>query len=201
MKIIHSLLILTALSMIGCAHQARHFDAPNSSAMRGSNARLGAAVVSAKAAAQSASEQTAQQKAQIATVAPKLATLFRVAPPELRPVIANIQADVAEMQDRQSAIEQHQTELLKQLEEAETARVQHDTDQAKYIADAAKITDQLNASEAAWAKDAKALQYYRVHWFIGWIVLLGGVAACCLLAFLKFTGRVAITSAQIASKL
>lgn len=55
-----------------------------------------------------------------------------------------------------------------------------------------QMTEALN-------KANKALNWYRWHWWGSWIVLGLGVLACGVLAFLKFTGRLAIAGAKIAS--
>jgi hypothetical protein len=45
----------------------------------------------------------------------------------------------------------------------------------------------------------KALWWYRLHWWGAWIMLGLGVLACAVFAFLKFSGRVAITGAKVAA--
>jgi hypothetical protein len=47
----------------------------------------------------------------------------------------------------------------------------------------------------------KALWWYRLHWWGAWIMLGLGIAACGLLAFLKFTGRLSLSAAKVAAKL
>ncbi len=63
-----------------------------------------------------------------------------------------------------------------------------------------KQTDKLNATQDKLDKTAKALWWYRLHWWGAWIVFGLGVVACILLAFLKFTGRLAIAAAPIVAK-
>jgi hypothetical protein len=54
----------------------------------------------------------------------------------------------------------------------------------------AKVTAQLNKSNAA-------LNWYRLHWWGSWIMLGLGVLACLVVAFLKFTGRLAIAGSKL----
>jgi hypothetical protein len=58
----------------------------------------------------------------------------------------------------------------------------------------ATVTAQLNKAE-------KSLWWYRLHWWGAWIALGTGVIAICIVAFLKFTGRLSLSAAQIAAKL
>lgn len=61
-------------------------------------------------------------------------------------------------------------------------------------------TDKLNSTQDKLDKAAKALWWYRVHFFLGWIILGTGIAACIFFAFLKLTGRLAILGTAIAAK-
>jgi hypothetical protein len=58
----------------------------------------------------------------------------------------------------------------------------------------ATVTAQLNTAE-------KSLWWYRLHWWGAWIALGTGVLACGILAFLKFTGRISLSAAQVAAKI
>ncbi len=61
-------------------------------------------------------------------------------------------------------------------------------------------TDKLNSTQDKLDKAAKALWWYRLHWWAGWMVFGLGIAACIIFAFLKFTGRLAIAAAPIVAK-
>lgn len=61
-----------------------------------------------------------------------------------------------------------------------TQLIDHDT----------KTTIALNKANAA-------LNWYRWHWWGAWIALGAGVLACLVVAFLKFTGRLAIAGAKL----
>lgn len=54
----------------------------------------------------------------------------------------------------------------------------------------AATTEKLNKSNTA-------LNWYRLHWWGSWIALGFGVLACLVVAFLKFTGRLAIAGAKL----
>lgn len=46
----------------------------------------------------------------------------------------------------------------------------------------------------------KKLNWYRLHFFLGWIIFGTGVIACIVLVFLKLTGRLSLVAASVASK-
>jgi hypothetical protein len=52
-----------------------------------------------------------------------------------------------------------------------------------------QMTNDYNAAN-------KKLWWYRWHWWGAWLVFALGVIACGVLAFLKFTGRLAITAGK-----
>lgn len=54
----------------------------------------------------------------------------------------------------------------------------------------AKVTAQLNKADTA-------LNWYRLHWWGSWIMLGLGVLACLVVAFLKFTGRLAMAGSKL----
>jgi hypothetical protein len=61
-------------------------------------------------------------------------------------------------------------------------------------------TDKLNSTQDKLDKTAKTLWWYRLHFFLGWIILATGILACLVVAFLKFTGRLAIAAAPVVAK-
>lgn len=58
-------------------------------------------------------------------------------------------------------------------------------------------TDKLNSTQDKLTKAEKALWWYRLRWWGAWVVFGLGIVACGLLAFLKFTGRLAAVAAKI----
>jgi hypothetical protein len=62
-------------------------------------------------------------------------------------------------------------------------------------------TDKLNSTQDKLDKAAKALWWYRLHWWGAWVMLGLGILACGIFAFLKFTGRLSIIGAQVAAKI
>ena len=202
-----TILLIAALLMGGCAHQARHISPPDNSAVIGSAQHLSAAVAKAKTtaiAAQTAvagvKEVSSKEGAVIQRDAVKLTALLRAAPPELREAITAVQNDNTELmamhEDLQARIAEAarlQTAHAVQLgEEIPKAQAELAKANESYFSSVNALTDRANASETGWAKDAKALAWYRFHWFIGIIVLVAGCALCALVAFLKFTTKTAI---------
>lgn len=207
--------LAAAFACAGCAHTARHYSAPDSVAMVKSGRQLSAAVKAARANAEAATasvkaagKQSAAQSETLTTTAQKLADLFRLSPPELRPLVAEVQSQVAALESGQ---EQEDEELAAandqlyqenaQLSAATAADAQHLAEQTKYIAEANAITARANTAEAGWAADSQKLAWYRLHWWGAWIALGTGLLAIAAFAFLKFTGRLAISGAAIAAKL
>jgi hypothetical protein len=60
-----------------------------------------------------------------------------------------------------------------------------------------KLTDNFNALQASYDAQNKKLWWYRVRFWGAWAVFGLGVLACGFLAFLKFTGRLAIAGAKV----
>ncbi len=58
-------------------------------------------------------------------------------------------------------------------------------------------TDKLNSTQDKLDKAAKALWWYRLHWWGAWVMLGLGILACGVFAFLKFTGRLSVIAAKI----
>jgi hypothetical protein len=178
-------LAITLLS--GCAHIAKHYSAPDFAPVEVSETRLAVAVTKAQGSAQ-------QEGTEIDTISGQADTLFKAAPPELRPQIAAMQADLVNLKAAN-------VQLRDQVGEALAAKDEMSARLTAVEAESAKVTGEANAAEQAWAKDSQQLTWMKVHWFIGVIVLIGGLALCALVAFLKFTGRLATAGAAVASKL
>lgn len=62
-------------------------------------------------------------------------------------------------------------------------------------------TNKLNTTQDKLDKAAKALWWYRLHWWGAWIMLILGIIACLLFAWAKATGRLALFGATVASKI
>lgn len=62
-------------------------------------------------------------------------------------------------------------------------------------------TRDFNATIEKLSAASKKLWWYRIHFFLGWVLLITGIAACGFFAFLKFTGRLAVLGTAVAAKL
>jgi chromosome segregation ATPase len=199
------------LFLAGCAHQAVHYSAPDSSKLRASSGKLAEKVTAAKATAARASAaisaaklSTDRESARIAEIAPRVENLLRVSPVELRPEIEALKGEVEDLKTDHEETVSHvdaavaeQKTLGAQLEEANAAKNEVAQYGPEYFAKVDKLTDELNAAEVARAKDSKALLWYRLHWWAAWIVAGLGVVVCVVLAFLKATGRLALSIPRI----
>jgi hypothetical protein len=100
----------------------------------------------------------------------------------------------AKQRDELASVASSQTAALN----ASTSAIGQLASYAKQVTDLAShdatVTAQLNKAE-------KSLWWYRLHWWGAWIMLGLGVLACLVLAFLKFTGRLAILGTAVASKI
>jgi hypothetical protein len=137
-------------------------------------------------------------------VLPKIDALPLTSPVEMKLAVASIQEDMRGLREllddasgENKTARASLTAAGQKLEEATAERNETQAAAAAYIEATAKITANANASEVARAKDSKALLWYRLHWWLGWIVLIGGVLACITVAFLKFTGRLAAVAARV----
>lgn len=208
MKALLTILLLTLLA--GCAGRPKHYAPPDASAVIASSRRLATAVDSATRSAERAAvavesaKAIAQRESALGAEAQtKLATLLRVTPPELQPLVDEIKAKVDELSVEhenmiariEDAGREHAT-LRQQLHEAQAAKAQFASDAERYLASAQKLADDASRENARALKAEKALSWYRWRWWGSWIVLGLGVVACGIVGFLKFTGRLAIGASR-----
>jgi len=205
-KLATVLLAVAAIALSGCATRAKHFAEIDSTAVEASRTAAEKSIADAtsahnrsKAAVEKVANEHAQSVQITGTITSKLDALFRVSPPELRDAIMNIKADVlaqTALQKRMSDdLGAAQIQLANEgdaLKVATANQIQLRADLTSYKAKADSQTDQLNATESARAETAKTLLWYRLHFWMGIIILVTGVALCGVLAFLKFTGRLAL---------
>lgn len=62
-------------------------------------------------------------------------------------------------------------------------------------------TRDFNTLKDKYASQSKKLSWYRWHWWGSWIVFGLGILAVGFLAFLKFTGRLAVFGTAVAAKI
>jgi hypothetical protein len=205
-------IIIVAFILVGCAHQAAHYNVPDASKLaaasqklvqkvteaRATNARASAAVSAAKASSDREGQQLAEQ------IVPKVNELLRISPVDLRPEVQALQNEVTGLQaahqetaDHIAAGQREQSTLTAQLEEANAAKNELARYSPEYLAAVDKLAERANAAEAGWSKDSKSLAWYRLHWWTAWIVAGLGVVVCVVLAFLKATGRLALSIPRI----
>lgn len=193
--------VLCALLLGACATPPRKYQPPDATKMNASRQRLGQAVEKSRATAGKAKSQVVEAQKISVTVNEKLMALKKKAPKELVPLIEEIEAGQKEEDGKLTEAIGTQTVLESQLTEADAAKVQHEKDDGEYQGKAQLLADNATKENQSAVSAEKKLSWYRWHWFGSWIVLGLGVLACGVFAFLKFTGRLAFSGAQIASKL
>jgi len=205
-KLATVLFAITTIALSGCSTRAKHFAEIDSSAVEASRTAAEKAVADAtgahnrsKAAVEKVAVEHAQSVQITGTITAKLAALFRISPPELRDAITSIKSDVLaqtalqnRMSDDLGAAQIQLTNEGDALKVATANQLQLRADLASYKTKADSQTDQLNATESARAETAKTLLWYQLHFWMGIVILVAGVALCGVLAFLKFTGRIAL---------
>lgn len=115
--------------------------------------------------------------------------------------IDHIQRIAREQQDNLELEKKEHLKADKALEMVSSSLADATTANLKLQVDIKKQTDKLNETQDKLDKTAKALWWYRLHWWGAWVMLGLGVLACAVFAFLKFTGRLAIVGAAVASKI
>jgi len=207
------LALTAAVCVAGCAHQAKHFNAPDSTKVTESAQKLATKVTQARATASraktavdAAATSSDRETAIIHEIAPRLDRLLRVSPVDLRPEIDAVKGQVTALEAAHgetvthvAAAKTEHTALAVQLTEATAAKEELSKYGPEYVAEVESATEERNKDQIKWAADSKALMWYRLHWWGAWIVAGLGVAACGFLAFLKFTGRLgaALTRAAV----
>lgn len=208
-------LILLALALCaGCATRSKKFDAPDSSKLIASSRRLNQAVADSEASAKEANDSLSKAQSSsddegkaIATIEPKLDNLFKVAPVDLRPEIASIQSDVSDLHTQHAMTvahlqetQSHHAELAVHLQEADVAKADVQKFAPAYFDSVNKLAKQATELSATVASQANTISWYRWHWWGSWIALGAGIIACGFLAFLKFTGKLALVAGEVAAK-
>lgn len=115
--------------------------------------------------------------------------------------IDHIQRIARDQQDNLELEKQQHLKADKALEMVSSSLADATSANLKLQVDIKKQTDKLNETQDKLDKTAKALSWYRWHWYGSWIVFGIGVLVCLAFAFLKFTGRLAIVGAAVASKI
>lgn len=95
-------------------------------------------------------------------------------------------------------------DLQKNLEAEKSAHHSTDIELANAKAENAglqkridKQTDDFNDTKDKYASAVKKLWWYRIHWFLGWIVFIVGILAGVAIWILKITGKLAIVAGKL----
>ena len=206
--------VAASLSLAGCAHQAGVYSAPDHTALIAAKTKLYRAVTDARIAQLkvasgigTAKKKHAAAVATVAKIAPEVKELEAKVPEELKPQVQAVSADVENLKTQNAdtaavlgAVSLDETTLSQRLDEADAAKAEVDKLAGDYLAKVDALTEKLNTAEEAWAKDSKEIVKLRTDSFLFKIMSGMGVLAVALLAFLWFTGKIALKGAAVAAK-
>ncbi|MGA3171405.1 MAG: hypothetical protein ABSE62_10360 [Chthoniobacteraceae bacterium] len=179
----------------GCASSRRVQFSPPSTAM------VQASVTSAQESVTEAGQEATATGDALTRAQAHADDLFRAAPPDLRPLVIALQADLKDAQTHNAAVTAQLATTQGHLADAtdQVTTLQGKVDLQTSALNQA--TNDKNAALTKLAKDDKALSWYRWHWWGSWIVFALGVIAAGIFAFLKFSGRLALAVAPVAAKI
>jgi chromosome segregation ATPase len=204
--VIRLLPVFCAALLLGACATTYH--APSNTKLEASTKRLSNAVTKATNTAdrarthvESAQKAADKEATSSASVLTQLDDLLKVLPPDLKAkgdalkaAVVEDQGAIGEIVTNVNGAQTDHVQLTKDLAEATAAKQQVEVDKQEYYANADTLAAQAT-------KDSKALAWYRLHWYLGFIVLGAGVIICALVGFLKFTGRLSLSAAKVAAKL
>ena len=190
-----SIALLSALALCagGCATRAKQYSAPDPGKLNTSTARVAKAVNEAHDAARAAKTNVDEAIGRQKEIETEISAIADV-PPTLRQKINDQDKTLGEASVHQQALEEH-------LTEADIAKADAQNAKDEYFAASKTLADDATNERNKRIADEKALSWYRWHWWGSWIVLGLGVVACGLIAFLKFTGKLALAGAAISAKI
>lgn len=206
------MLIGASLLLSGCGTKKQTYSAPDPAEVREKTRQVKEGIRLSRFDVAEARKQieAAQKKADsITSVSVSLLTkvddLARIAPVELQKPIEAIRLDVQELQTNDAALAEILVDAWKKndaaekhLAETDAREVELEQKQKDYYDRAWKLADTTTALNARLVDVEKKLSWYRWHWWGSWIALGVGVIASGVVAFLKFTGRLAITASKVA---
>lgn len=188
--------VVSAALLCSCASTPRHYQPPDPSRLKASTARVSKAVDDAHLNAKKAQAGVSDLVNRQNEIKAEISKLKDV-PPTLLQKIKEQDAGLKDVQISQVVLEKNFTD-------ADKAKADVEKDKTDYFGAAQKLANDAGADSQTKAdtinKQSKTIWWYRLHFFLGWIILITGIAACALVAFLKFTGRLAAAGAVIASK-
>lgn len=200
------LFLAAGLLLEGCASRPHPYKPPDSSTLVESGRRIAGAVVAAHTTARlargslaEAARSSQREGDRLAALPPKLSELLRIAPVELRPVVAALQIDVSDLQRAHemtvaqiAETQRAQSALASELEKANAAKNENAIAQMEFIAAADHFAALATGENAARVKAENSLLWYRLRWWGSWAALGAGMVGCGIFALLKFTGRLAM---------
>lgn len=223
-------MLLAALAFGGCTHKAKRVAAPDATALRTARAqatrhltaatqheaRAHAAITAAAKSHQRAASAHAAEVALLGQLAPTVADLAMRVTVELRPEVEELGRKVEELNLHASATGEAQSALGVEILEARSAITDARSESGAaltatkaveekygpdYEAKVAQLVAQANTSERGWQDEseqrAELQKQIWSHRILGGL----GIASLAFLAFLKFTGRLAVTAAGVAAKI
>lgn len=205
------LAVAITLAMSGCATQKKTYEAPDAAHMHESELKLRESVAEASASAKHSHELVQDARASItkvsaftASLKTRLELLRKHVHAELRPEVVAAQVELTQQETEEAFLtgrladaEKMDAILQTQLKQAEADRDQLQKDQGAYVEDAGKLANAATGERDKRIADETKLHWYRMHWWLSWIVLVSGAIVCALVAFLKFTGRLAVVAAKV----
>lgn len=128
--------------------------------------------------------------------------LGKVAPAVLQPRIGSIKLGFDKFQSHEDALTSHLAAGWTKINDGEQViiitqakEIELEKKQAGYYAEAKTLADNATAENRARVSAEEKLHWYRMHWWGTWIACGAGIILFLVLAFLKFTGRLALKSA------
>lgn len=170
--------VVVVLGISGCATRQKVYEPPNPAQLKASTGRVSVAVDSAHKHARTAQQGVTEAQAITKEVDQGLKKLTDV-PPELYQRVNDLESKLVETHDTQALLE-------KDLVDADQAKAQVEKDKTDYFAGAQKLADDATQERDKRIKAEQSLHWYRVHFFLGWVLLITGVVACILFALVKF---------------
>ena len=206
------LFLSLVIASAGCSHRAQKFAVPPTDVVKEFQFKVNASLIKsrqhqAKVRHSIASIESDHQAlgAELATTKPMIDVLWKIAPAELRPDIQAIGDRVATLATQHNAGEKaiqelkaEDSQLGKSLEQALENQKLADARMAQYFQQVQEAVDGRNQDQQLWAEESKKkmaiILWYRLHFWLSWIIAGAGLLVIIVLSFLKATGRLAMAA-------
>lgn len=194
-----------------CATQPKKYLPPDNTKVVESTRKVRSGIKHAKdlaADSKKAVEQTQKDADELSTLSlslsQKLDAIIKVAPADLQSQLAAAKKDSDRIQLVEGILKggltlawTKQDELEKHLIITDAHADDLENNQNRYYTDAGHLADIATNERDSRIKAEKTASWYRWHFWLSWIVLATGLIACGVIAFLKFTGRLAIAGVKL----